>query len=967
MKQIACILFFLLTVSISSISQQYNYYHYDVKDGLSGNTVYSLTQDKDGFMWFGTETGLSRFDGNNFKNYTADDGLYDNEIINVFVDSKNRVWIFPFKSAVYYYYQGKIYNSTNDTVLKKFNLKGEIFKACEDKNGNIFFLEQKKLHILSANNQLTEIDKIDNYYFYNNTCGITSDGYCNLYIILLTGVIDHSVSIYEYKNSKFVFKRAFQDSNYSRTAFEINGHYRVIKNGLVFQIYDQKNDSSVLKTPDHFHTVSYVNDSCFALSTFNKTALFNVKQRKVTDSFLVNKVTNKCFTDKENNLWFATMTEGVYRLSSTRFKLYKIESNANSLPVYAINSSNGLLYIGSEKKLLWQLNPKNGGLKTFHLSTEYNINRISNIQIDNKKNLLIGSNIGLFNFNNEKTSVFLPDVSVKSNFIDSNFLIIASDRAAFNISLFDRKRDTIWSSRATCAYKFNKQYYIGTLHGLYIVKREPEHSIIDLGTTFPVVKDKIITIQADSSGNLWVATESNGLIGIKNNKVVYQLTTKNGLASNLCRCFYISGKNLWIGSNKGISKIDISSQPFKITSFTAADGLDCEIINCIYAKGDSVFAGTPYGITFFDAGVMETTSSCNLKLLNIQSKKYNWYFKQDSIRLSSEDNFLQFEYAGISFATGEITYHYQLKGLNDTWQSTTQNILEFQSLHPGKYELYIYAVNKYGVKSETLIIPFTKAKSFWQLLWVQSLAIIIVGILIWMILKVRIKAVRKAANEKLLRERQINELEQMALRAQMNPHFIFNSLNSIQQYVFAGDVLEANEFITNFSSLVRQTLYISGKKFITLTEEVNYLDSYLKLEQVKYENMFKFQLVSDENITENTQVPPLLLQPFIENSIRHGVLNLKNGSGEILVHFYRNSNFLFCIVEDNGVGRENASRLRKRENTFHQSKGMELVQKRIESLNSIYNCNITVSVEDIIDENKTGTRVKIKLPLNYDE
>lgn len=969
MKQIACILSFLFTISISCVSQEYNYYHYDVKDGLSGNTVYAITQDKDGFMWFGTETGLSRFDGSYFKNYTAQDGLYDNEIINIFVDSKNRVWIFPFKSAVYYYYQGKIYNSTNDSLLKKFHLNDEIFNACEDRNGNIFFLEQKKLHILSVTDQLTEVDKINNFYFYNNTCGITTNGNCNLYIISLGSIKDHGVSIFEYQNSKFILKDRFQDSNYSRTAFEINQNYKVIKNGFNFQIHDDKNNRYFeLKAPDHFRTISYINDSCFTLSTFNKTVLFNINQQKVVDSFLINKVTNRCFSDKENNLWFATKTEGVYRLSSTKFKLYKIEHNFNSLPVYAINSSNNNLYIGCERNLLWKLNLKNSELKPFYLNTEYNINHISNIQVNSNNDLLIGSNIGLFNFNNKKTSLFVPGLSVKSTFIEDSSVIIATDRAAFDISFSTRIPDTVWKSRATCAYKFNDQYFIGTLNGLFRVQRYPEYSITDLGNVFPPLKDKIITIKTDLSGVLWIATESNGLIGLKNNKIIYQLTTKNGLLSNLCRCFYISEQNLWVGSDKGISKINISSFPFKITNFTEADGLDCEIINCIYAKGDSVFAGTPYGVTFFDANATQATSVCNLKLLNIRSENQNWYFKQDSIKLSSKDNFLQFEYAGISFVSaGDITYYYQLKGLNDTWQSTKQNILEFQSLGPGKYELNIYAVNKYGVKSEMLIVPFTKAKAFWQLLWVQILAAVLVGVLIWLILRLRIKAVRNAANEKLMRERQINELEQMALRAQMNPHFIFNSLNSIQQYVFAGDVMEANEFITNFSSLVRQTLYISGKKFITLAEEIKYLDAYLEMEQAKYENIFRFQIISEENKTENAQVPPLLIQPFIENSIRHGVLNLENGRGEILVHFYRNSNFLFCIVEDNGVGREHALRLKRRTDVRHQSRGMELVQKRIENLNGIYNCDITVSIEDIIEENKTGTRVKIKLPLNYDE
>ena len=201
----------------------------------------------------------------------------------------------------------------------------------------------------------------------------------------------------------------------------------------------------------------------------------------------------------------------------------------------------------------------------------------------------------------------------------------------------------------------------------------------------------------------------------------------------------------------------------------------------------------------------------------------------------------------------------------------------------------------------------------------------------------------------------------------MNPHFIFNSLNSIQQYVFAGDAVEANHFITNFSSLVRQTLYISGKKFITLTEEIKYLESYLTLERIKYENAFNFQIISNEITRENILVPPLLLQPFIENSIRHGVLNLKKECGKIFINFWVENNSLFCFLEDNGIGRENARKLQNNKINDHRSKGMELVQKRIENLNSIYNVNIAVSIEDIIEKNKTGTRIKIQLPLNYDD
>ncbi|MGN6213139.1 histidine kinase [Parafilimonas sp.] len=962
--------FCLFLFSAKVNGQEYNYYHYDVKDGLSGNSVYAAAQDKDGFMWFGTETGLSRYDGVHFRNYSVDDGLDDNEIIGLFIDSKNRVWIFPFKNSVYYYYEGRIHNQKNDSLLKKFNLKEEIFKAGEDKEGNIIFIERTKLHILSGSNKLTEVNKIDNRNFSIGSGGVSSSGNINL-LASFKGGIASVANVYEYKESKFLIKSTFLDSNISRTAVEMNEYYEVIKNGWNLQIYNQKkNEYFELRLPDHFHTISYFNDSCFAVSTLSKTLLYNVNQRKFVDSFLFGKVTNRCFRDSENNVWFATSTQGIFRLSSTAFKTYKIESNFNYAPVYSIRFFNGDLYLGSEENLIGKLSLSNNTLKAFNLNTNFNIKYVTGILVKNN-NLFIGTNEGLFELNNDiinnKISVCVPSLSTKSLIIKDNAIIVATDKGVFNISLFDYKRiDTIWNRRATCVYKTHNEYYIGTLNGVYIVRNNNRDSIIDLGSRLPVLKNKINKIIGTANGDLWIGTENDGIICLRQKNVVKHLTIKDGLLSNSCRSIYESGNNIWLGTNNGINKIDILNN--SITSYTTADGLDCEIINCIYASGDSVFAGTPYGLTFFNANTASHKSICNLKLLNIQSNEANWYAKQDSIHLSSRDNLLRFEYAGISFVSaGDITYYYQLEGLSDEWQSTRLNVLEFPSLYPGDYALNMYAINKYGVKSKMLTVHFTKAKHYWQLLWVQILLLLILIMLMWLVARARIRSVRRKADDNLLREKRINELEQMALKAQMNPHFIFNSINSIQQYVFSGNVAEANEYITDFSSLVRQTLDMSGKKFITLTEEIMYLRAYLGLEQKKYEHCFNFTIAAEENKDGNLLLPPLLIQPFVENSIRHGVLNLKKGQGKILVHFFKEVNALCCVVEDNGIGRANAIQLKKSVNPMYESKGMVLVKNRIESLNNIYNSDITVAIEDIDEEGNTGTRVIIKFPLDYDE
>jgi ligand-binding sensor domain-containing protein len=950
-------------------TQEYNYYHYDIKDGLSGITVYSIAQDKDGFLWIATASGLSRFDGTSFKNYGSNEGLNDNEIISLFVDSKNRVWIFPFKSSIYYYYQGKIHNSSNDTLLRKFNLKNEIFKASEDKDGNIFFLVQQKIYVLSKDDNLNTINNINGEPFYCDGCGRALDGNSRFFICFNKNLVLRRINVFTYNNSVLVDNGVLDNCNFSRNTFEINPYYIVTQNGLYFDINDlRKKRHSSIKVPDHFHNISYINDTLFTISTVEKTFLYNVNKSRIADSFLLNKLVNNCFEDKEKDLWFATQNQGLYRLSSLKYKIYKLEDNFNAFPVGALSRYNQLLYIGGPKYLLWKLDLTTNKLEKIDIKTNIIINQVTAIKAIDSSTILVSGNIGYCKINNGKLAIRLMEVSVKDFLLYNDSIIAATDRAVFQFPFNYTSLDTIWKSRATCVYRISDEYYIGTLNGLYAVKKSAEQSITNEKDSLLLVKDKIIAISQSSDGDIWVATESSGLICLHNDKIVYQLTTKDGLLSNLCRCLYIEGNAIWIGTNKGISKLDISHTPFSVTNFTEADGLDCEIINCIYAKGDSVYAGTPFGISFFRDRQIENSSLCSLKLLDITSTDSDWYDKQNNIHLSSNDDLLRFEYAGISFRSeGNITYYYQLKGLDTSWQTTNQNVVSYQALPSGDYQFNMYAVNKYGVKSNSVFVHFSKAKTFWELTIVRIAILLLVAAIIWFIIKTRISAIETKANESIQRERKINEIEQMALRSQMNPHFIFNSINSIQQYVFAGDVIEANRFITNFSSLVRQTLYISGKKFITVGEEIEYIKAYLNLEKIKYENVFDFTVIVENDVDNNIPVPPLILQPFIENSIRHGVLNLESRQGNILLHFFvEESNHLICIVEDNGIGRKSAMKL-KSHILDHQSKGMELVNKRINGLNAIYNTDISVIIEDIEQDNVTGTRVKIKLPLKYDE
>jgi tetratricopeptide (TPR) repeat protein len=217
-------------------------------------------------------------------------------------------------------------------------------------------------------------------------------------------------------------------------------------------------------------------------------------------------------------------------------------------------------------------------------------------------------------------------------------------------------------------------------------------------------------------------------------------------------------------------------------------------------------------------------------------------------------------------------------------------------------------------------------------------------------------------------QKKMNELEQMALRAQMNPHFIFNSINSVQHFVMRQDVEGVNRYLSLFAHLVRQTLHNSGKELISLDEEVKYLDTYLSLEKMKSNSQFNYSIsVSDDIDRSATFIPGMILQPFVENCIRHGVAHKEKNDGQIDIVVSKNG-YLVCMVEDNGAGRQQPGVVKPLTAEEYQSKGMSITMKRIDTINKIYDADISTRVEDIANESGlvTGTRVVVQFPLGLE-
>jgi ligand-binding sensor domain-containing protein len=943
--------FFLLPVH-QNFAQEYNYINYDVKDGLAGSTVYAMCQDKNGFMWFATEAGVSRFDGTHFKNFSTADGLPETEILGLYADSEGRVWMAPFKSTLCYYYNGKIYNQENDSLLKKIKIRNVIYAFAEEHESqtiimvtgaNIFFLKP-------ATSMVTSIP-------FESNAGMVSLGPNPVGKGLVLATNDSIYTIVnEQKYPWLVAKRP-------------PGHFvsEIFANGSISYIKHPPTPTLMEATVSANKTirVSFIN------STNGSWMVDPVHADRYREVFLKGKNISRTVIDNENNLWFSTLGQGVYKLASREFRTFNFPGNKSS-EIFSIEKFNDRLLAGSGFYLCNEIR----GTKARTLNVEDYVPKIVNIltmsrvlcikKIDNDVVMLGLDGLLLRLEGNPARASYIRHAIKSIDIIDrENILVGTSSVAAIvDAKTLDWKK-VLYKNRSTAVASYNQEYYIGTVDGLYVVNQNGDTKY--LGDSIPTLRSRISYFAKSPDGRIFIATYGSGIICMKDDKVVNHISTQQGLTSNICRTLFLDNNHLWVGTDKGLNKINIYNATGPVVNYTTADGLPSNIINAIYIDSGKIYVGSPAGLTFFDENRISNHSRCDLKILDLtfsnQSRPASNHYE-----LKHTENSLKIAFVGISFKSGgDILYRYRLNGLSDNWDSTRQTTLEYPSLPPGSYELQLEAINKFGRVSNQENVLFTIYAPYWQTLWFKIGLVVLVICITWLLVANRYRIIRRREQEKAALQQKLNDLEQMALRAQMNPHFIFNCLNSIQNFIIANNLEATNQYLTEFAYLIRQTLDNSDKGAISVANEIKYLSRYLEMEKMRFGNSFNYTIETDPQIdTDSIKIPTMILQPYVENCIRHGVRNKKEGMGLVEIKFLQNRNGLVCIVQDNGIGREKAHELKSHRHVEYQSKGMSLTADRINILNRQHAQQITIEVTDLKDatQQALGTRVAIHIPGN---
>jgi len=338
--------------------------------------------------------------------------------------------------------------------------------------------------------------------------------------------------------------------------------------------------------------------------------------------------------------------------------------------------------------------------------------------------------------------------------------------------------------------------------------------------------------------------------------------------------------------------------------------------------------------------------SNNLTVLNVDSINQFSY---------SQNNF-NFEYVAINFlADGDITYRYKISP-DESWSLTKNTSLNYAALSPAEYHLEIQAQNEDGYWSESLEYEFTIAPPFWTTNWFYGLAFLLLGLGGYLYYTNRLEGV----NEKQRIKDELNDLERSALRAQMNPHFIFNILNSIQSAIVQNDQEFATTLLSKFAKLIRTTLKNARESKITLEEELDYLNSYLFMEKIRFKDKFEYTVTVDPSIDKDEMlIPPMLTQPLVENAIKHGMKNTQTNKGLIDIRFFKTPDNLIITVKDNGPGFQ-----KEDIQTAHKSLGMKITKERLQLLNKSTDGLQNLTVHNLKDTDGRVLGAEAKIIIN---
>lgn len=967
--RVALVLCFLL-VSPGLLAQDFELtsINLTVQNGLAGDNVYCALQDDKGYIWFGTETGVSRYNGQSFENFYMSDGLADNEIFRIDQDSQGRIWFSAFNGQMSYYYQGQFFNESNSDLIAAIKFDDFYTNLFEDSKGNLWLCTKTRIAMIDANGIVRNLEDLAGEGRWRIASFMEKDGevwggmgydkkVCRLHA-------DRKAS----SQDTVLSEKGFSDFIAPHLAFLPSGQSS-FPNPYVNSFLDE--GKKILRTVTKVHT--YPNGEIWACTFSGGVKIDKTTGTRTT--FLAGKQVSHVLKDREGGYWFTTFGDGVFFVPSLEKSAISIIDNQPIGNTTALYMQDDMLWFGANSAVIGKINTEK--TKKWNLSASGGRSRVKKIvKMEGATSLILSAEEAIF-FKDENDNFSRLEGAVKIVQPWSDSLVVVG--TTNQIIVFDRESMMNWfrnvenDGEGTPIINFRSQpdqarfasngsvtdmaiyqdgVLVSTALGLYFLD---EHFNYRKLSGHPVMSNVINDIMVLNDSSYLLATNGFGTFLYKDDAWT-NFSTQKGISSEINRKVFAQNDSVfWVATNAGVNRVRASGDDWEISSIKSTDGLLSEDVNDLIVHGDNLIAATSKGISWINIPDWESPRIPPLVSMNsLLVDDLLW--KKEQLEIDHRVKNITVNYDGLHFQSlDRLVYKYRLSGLDETWRTTRQNSLNFSNLKPGAYSFQVRAVSAFGDESELAGRQFVIATPFWMTWWFISLVSLLGLLTVMVVTNAIIRRNKKQQQRKYEFQLRIAEAERKALQSQLNPHFIFNSLNSIQNMVLDEDPDSAYQYLAKFGKLIRRVLEFSDLSMVALNDELETLRLYMDLENLRLNDKFDYRIHTGEEVNLLEVIPSMIIQPHVENAIWHGIMPLKGKKRGIIDISIRKTPEGLCFeVLDNGVGRK------PKEEEKQKSMGTKIVNELVRKHKG--EGSGEVIVEDLFDGSEpSGTKVIIQI------
>lgn len=968
---------FIFTCS-SVVAQNFPMLHYTIDNGLPSNTVYSVYRDSKGFLWIATPKGIARYNGISFQTFTTSDGLPDNEVFFFQEDKQGRLWLATYNGELCFYKDSRFHTAVNTRFLKLPFKNTFINKIAveEDSSVTIMFDNQEKfINIAGSKIDIVDVNVPDVKGFFGMYK--LRNGLYRFFYPDSTKDID---KFHKVINRKLVLYNFSNPDIPHGTAYSIAQDQRfIVRNNDVFnpQMERVKVINPRNKIDFHAPIIYFDKSEKFFLGT--ESGLYIDDSIHVIPDVKVTSITQ----DIERNYWVTTLFDGLYVIDNNyiNFHLYNRAYEGNIRYSYA--DDNNLFYTNSENNLYrlknnditclfdyvkfakrWPVPPTNHGfLVTRQAPGDYDYFNFYENYIVFLKDILHEKRLLA------ESKPFKEGESVKS-IIDAkgNFLVRTIDKIytkpidgfAANAPLGEQNAKLVTTVGRIFAFarSLNSDIWLSTVNGVYKI----HDTVCAIQPQFGEVTFK----KFEFLGNYLVGyTANNRLVVCRNVDDNIKMDTVFSQNCIWDKFYPVDSAHMLISTND-VYRLFTINPPNSATLFSVTG-----IENPILPLGAEWFSSDGKNCFFFNKGDIVEMGIDNLlsktkpptlffDLITYGNRRYVMY---DYLKVPYQGGKnISISFSTLSFTGKTISYRYSVSSTDeDNWLDLTGDNIDLINPKYGRYIIKIKAKSVSSANSMPLEFVLDITPPFWATWWFITFYICVAIAIVVLIVRYRfLLAFRKNQKENDNKIRFMKS-EYKALNALMNPHFIFNTLNNVQGLVNRNDKLAANEYLRIFADLIRQNMHNVSKELISLQKEVDLVTNYLALEKLRFKEMLNYSINVDEDVdTTEIMIPPLFIQPLVENSIKHGIFPKQSENSRVELNIYEVRDVLHIEVRDNGIGLAHA---KKKADTKHESFGLNNIKVRIEQLSIILGKKIDFEIKEIVDERGNWTIVLITMSL----